>query len=146
MLAIICALLATVLKIRSCLFEHSGTLAAVAVLLANNPKLEQMIAGKSTQSELEFLFAGSLVRAGQDNQGHVSIDVTLLETELSSGRTPPSAAGFRSTTLHWLYISSIATLGLMFLVAISATLHGAVEGLTVSGWTAQDAWSFMPTM
>ena len=137
-------LLITVLKLRSCLVEDCGSLAEIAVVLANNSKLEQALLGKYTQADLDAYFTGA-VKVVRNERGLVQVDVARTHLPKSSQSVRSSVSRFRPTALHWLYISGIVLVGLGLIAAIATTFHKASGGMPVANWIEQDAWALVPT-
>ena len=147
-LAVICVLLATVLRVKSCLSEDCGTLAAIAVHLANNPPVEQAILGG--KSGRGVLGGCTLARASYCDRNTVQIDL-IQEGPVATITQPHSSTDrFRPTSLHWLYIAAVALIGLALIAAAAATLRTALHGLIVSknsnARLAQNAFAFIPTL
>lgn len=147
-LAFICVLLATLLRVRSCLTEDCGTLAAVAVHLANNPNIEQTMLRE--QYGRRALSRFTLARAYRSDYYAVQIDLIQEETVKATSQTHFLADGYRPTTLHWLYIAGVTIISLTLIASAAATLREALNGLITSkslnSWFAQNAFAFIPTM
>ncbi|KAK4901799.1 hypothetical protein LTR27_001571 [Elasticomyces elasticus] len=149
-LAAICVLLLSVLRLPSLLNENCGTLAATAVILANSPQMEHMMLENASITGTAYLSADTMVRMERNVDGMVNVHATEQHVGGSSPALVLSHGRFRPTALHWLYISGIVLAGLVLLAAIAATLREGKSGIKVStdgnAWFAQDAWAFLPTI
>ncbi|KAK5731953.1 hypothetical protein LTR17_010905 [Elasticomyces elasticus] len=138
-LAAICVLLLSVLRLHSLLNEDCGTLAATAVILANSPQMEHMMLENASITGTAYLSADTMVRMERNVDGMVSVHATEQHVGESSPALVLSHGRFRPTALHWLYISGIVLAGLVLVAAIAATLREGKSGIKVS--TDGNAWS-----
>ncbi|KIW25600.1 uncharacterized protein PV07_08766 [Cladophialophora immunda] len=147
-LAVICVLLATLLRVRSCLNEDCGTLAAIAVHLANNPNVEQAMLREL--DGLPVLSGFAWTRASRSDRGAVQIDLIPKETVEATSQTHLLADRYRPTTLHWLYITGVMIISLALIASAAETLREALYGLMISKgfneWFAKNAFAFVPTI
>ncbi|KAK4958358.1 hypothetical protein LTR10_004784 [Elasticomyces elasticus] len=145
-LAVICFLLMSLLRLPSLLDEDCGTLAATAVILANSPQMEQLMLEKAMVTGTAHLSAETMMRLERNVDGMVCMHITEQHAEGSSPVLVLGHSRFRPTALHWLYVLA----GLVLLAAMAATLREGRSGIKVStdgnAWFAQDAWAFLPTI